>query len=102
MTPIPAHVLVVDDDRAVRDALKRALDLNGYDATVAPDGMSALQQVQAHCPDAIVLDVNMPGVDGYGVTRRLRQDGIEVPILILTARDDVPDRVTGLDVGADD
>ncbi len=97
-----ARVLVVDDDRAVRDSLQRALDLHGYLTSVAPDGMEALQAVRREAPDAIVLDVNMPGVDGYGITRRLRDDGLAVPILLLTARDGVPDRVRGLDAGADD
>lgn len=98
----PKRILVVDDDRAVRESLKRALELHGYDTSLAPDGMEAIQAVQRQRPDAIVLDVNMPGVDGYGVVRRLRQDGIDVPILMLTARDDIPDRVQGLDAGADD
>jgi two-component system response regulator MprA len=96
------RILVVDDDRAVRDALQRALTLDGYDAAVAPDGVDALRAVRAGAPDAVVLDVNLPGVDGFGVTRRLREDGVDVPILLLTARDDVHDRVTGLDAGADD
>jgi len=97
-----SRILVVDDDRAVRDSLTRALDLHGYLASAVPDGVAAIAHVQREEPDAIVLDVNMPGVDGYGVTRRLRDDGIDVPILMLTARDDIPDRVAGLDAGADD
>jgi len=95
-------ILIVDDDRAVRDSLVRALELHGYQAGSAPDGVVALQQIQRDRPDALVLDVNMPGVDGFGLTRRLRQDGIDLPILLLTARDAVTDRVAGLDVGADD
>ena len=95
-------VLVVDDDRAVREALDRALRFNGYDVAMAPDGVTAINEVQRHRPDAIVLDVTMPGIDGFGVTRRLRADGDRTPILLLTARVEVGDRVEGLDVGADD
>jgi two-component system response regulator MprA len=97
-----ATVLVVDDDRAVRDSLRRALRLADYEVLVAADGMEAIAQVERRAPDAIVLDVMMPGVDGFGVVRRLRQDGRDTPVLMLTARDAVTDRVTGLDVGADD
>lgn len=96
------HVLVVDDDRAVRESLRRALELHGFAVALAPDGVEALQQVRNRRPDVIVLDVNMPGADGYSVARRLRQDGDDIPILMLTARDDVPDRVAGLEAGADD
>ena len=96
------RILVVDDDRAVRDALQRALQLHGYEVLVAADGMAALQLVRNHHPAAVVLDVMMPGVDGFGVVRRLRADGDDTPVLLLTARDAVGDRVTGLDVGADD
>jgi two-component system response regulator MprA len=96
------RILVVDDDRAVRDSLRRALQLEDLDVDVAADGMEAIASVQRAVPDAIVLDVMMPGVDGLGVVRRLRQDGHDVPVLLLTARDAVPDRVAGLDVGADD
>jgi two-component system, OmpR family, response regulator MprA len=99
----PARVLVVDDDRAVRDSLRRALTLHGYEVQLAEDGMAAIRAVAtAPSPDVVVLDVMMPGVDGFGVVRRLRQDGVETPILLLTARDAVPDRVTGLTTGADD
>ena len=96
------RILIVDDDRAVRDSLRRALELHGYQAETAPDGIEALRCIQRERPDAVVLDVNMPGVDGFGLTRRLRSDGVDLPILLLTARDAVPDRVAGLDVGADD
>ena len=96
------RILIVDDDRAVRDSLRRALELHGYTTASAPDGVEALLSIQRDPPDAIVLDVNMPGVDGFGLTRRLRRDGVNLPILMLTARDAVPDRVAGLDVGADD
>jgi two-component system, OmpR family, response regulator MprA len=100
--PDPARVLVVDDDRPVRDSLRRALQLHGYEVELAADGMEAIRAVTARAPALVVLDVMMPGVDGFGVVRRLRQDGIDVPILLLTARDAVPDRVTGLTTGADD
>ncbi|MDX1659506.1 MAG: response regulator transcription factor [Nitriliruptorales bacterium] len=96
------HVLVVDDDRAVRESLDRALRLHGYDVSLAEHGLDALQAVEEGAPDAIVLDVMMPGLDGFAVTRRLRQDGDDTPILMLTARDAVEDRVEGLEVGADD
>ena len=95
-------VLVVDDEQAVRDALDRALRLSGYEVHVAEHGLAALQRVGELAPDAIVLDVSMPGVDGLGVARRLREDGDRTPILMLTARDAVDDRVAGLDAGADD
>src|SRR6201993_1812668 len=95
-------VLVADDDRAVREALERALQLHGYEVTVASDGDTALAAVDTRTPDALVLDVMMPGLDGLDVTRRLRRQGNRVPILLLTARDAIGDRVEGLDVGADD
>jgi two-component system response regulator MprA len=96
------RVLVVDDEPAVRTALERALVLEGYDVGVAVDGGDALSKVAADAPDALVLDVLMPGVDGLEVARRLRADGDRTPILMLTARDGVGDRVEGLDAGADD
>jgi two-component system, OmpR family, response regulator MprA len=95
-------ILVVDDDRAVRDALRRALTLGGYDVQVAEDGAQALDMVVQSLPDAVVLDLGMPGIDGLEVCRRLRQLENRVPILILTARDAVSDRIDGLDQGADD
>src|SRR5579885_3254835 len=95
-------VLVTDDDRAVREALERALQLNGYEVELASDGDSALAAIERRTPDAVVLDVMMPGLDGLDVTRRLRREGNRVPILLLTARDAVGDRVEGLDAGADD
>ena len=97
-----SRILVVDDERAVRDALDRALRLSGYEVVVAEHGLDALARVDEEQPDAIVLDVAMPGVDGLGVARRLRADGHDTPILMLTARDAVDDRVAGLDAGADD
>ncbi len=96
------RVLVVDDDRAVRDALRRALTLAGYEVPVAASGEEALEQVVQGVPDAIVLDIAMPGIDGLEVCRRLRRLGNRVPILMLTARDAVSDRIDGLNVGADD
>src|SRR5258708_18262100 len=96
-------ILVVDDDAAVRDSLRRALQLETYDVSVAVDGADALAQVEENGePDAVVLDVLMPNVDGLEVARTLRRSGRKVPILMLTARDEVSDRVAGLDAGADD
>ncbi len=96
------RILVVDDDRAVREALRRALTLGGYEVQVAEGGQRALELVIQDIPDAVVLDVGMPDIDGLEVCRRLRLLGNRVPILILTARDAVADRIDGLDVGADD
>ena len=95
-------VLVADDDRAVREALERALQLNGFDVALAADGNEAIAETTDRTPDALILDVMMPGYDGLDVTRRLRREGNRVPILLLTARDAVGDRVEGLDAGADD
>jgi two-component system, OmpR family, response regulator MprA len=96
-------ILVVDDERAVRDALRRALELQGYEVELAADGAEALTRLNANGqPDAIVLDILMPEVDGLEVCRRLRRAGNNVPVLMLTARDAVGDRVEGLDAGADD
>jgi two-component system response regulator MprA len=96
------QILVVDDDRAVREALERALNLEGYDVELAADGAEALAKVERRQPDAIVLDVLMPGVDGLEVCRLLRKAQSRVPILMLTVRDDLGDRIEGLDSGADD
>jgi two-component system, OmpR family, response regulator MprA len=95
-------VLVVDDDQAVRASLRRALGLHGFDVALAGDGLAALDAIRRQRPDVLVLDIGMPGVDGLGVLRRLRQDGDDLPVLVLTARDAVDDRVTGLTTGADD
>src|SRR5437764_1403345 len=95
-------VLVADDARAVREALERALQLAGYDVELASDGDAALAAIAQRTPDAVVLDVMMPGYDGLDVTRRLRREGNRIPVLLLTARDAVGDRVDGLDAGADD
>jgi two-component system, OmpR family, response regulator MprA len=97
------RILVVDDEPAVRESLRRALSLEGYDVDLAADGAEALDAVAGHAdPDAILLDVLMPRVDGLEVARRLRAKGVRTPILMLTARDEVQDRVAGLDAGADD
>ena len=95
-------VLVVDDDPAIRNALDRALRLAGFAVTCAADGVAALEVVAAGAVDVIVLDVAMPGIDGVAVTKRLRGDGNDVPICILSARDEIEDRVVGLEAGADD
>jgi two-component system response regulator MprA len=96
------RILVVDDEPAVRDAVDRALRLEGYDTQLAADGLQALDALADRAPDALVLDVLMPHVDGLEVCRRLRAAGDRTPVLVLTARDAVPDRVRGLDAGADD
>ena len=95
-------ILVVDDEPAVRTSLERALSLEGYDVRLAADGAAALDRLAAEPPDAVVLDVSMPGLDGLEVCRRMRQAGDRTPVLMLTARDAVDDRVEGLDAGADD
>ncbi|MDH3539899.1 MAG: response regulator transcription factor [Acidimicrobiia bacterium] len=96
------NVLVVDDDAAVRNSLDRALRLNGYEVDLAVDGVDALNRVSVSPPDAIVLDVLMPNMDGLEVCRRMRSFGDQTPILMLTAQDGVSERVAGLDAGADD
>jgi two-component system, OmpR family, response regulator MprA len=96
------RILVVDDDRAVRESLRRSLAFNGYQVDLAADGEEALKAVDARRPDAMVLDVMMPRLDGLSVCRRMREAGDALPILVLTARDAVSDRVAGLDAGADD
>ena len=96
------HILVVDDDQAVRDSLARSLHYAGYEVSTAVDGVDALAQLSSMRPDAVVMDVMMPRLDGLETTRSLRASGNDVPILVLTARDAVGDRVDGLDAGADD
>jgi two-component system response regulator MprA len=96
------RILVVDDDRAVREALRRALTLGGYEVQAAEHGEQALELVAQAVPDAVVLDLGLPGLDGLEVCQRIRRLGNRVPILILTARDAVAERIDGLDVGADD
>jgi two-component system response regulator MprA len=97
-----ARVLVVEDDRAVRDSIERALMFEGYEVASASDGVEAISAAGYSAPDAIVLDVTMPRMDGLQVCRELRAQGDRTPVLMLTARHRVPDRVAGLDAGADD
>ncbi len=96
------RLLVVDDDRGLRDVLRRALILSGYEVRLAETGAEALSAVTAAPPDAIVLDIGLPDIDGLEVCRLLRREGNRVPVLMLTARDAVSDRIDGLDAGADD
>ena len=96
------RVLVVDDDPAVRESLRRSLAFNGYQIDLAPDGEQALRSISVSRPDAVILDVMMPRLDGLATCRALRAAGDDIPILMLTARDEVSDRVAGLDAGADD
>ncbi|MFF0063783.1 response regulator transcription factor [Streptomyces sp. NPDC005279] len=96
------RILIVDDEPAVREALQRSLSFEGYGTEVAVDGVDALARAEAYSPDLIVLDIQMPRMDGLTAARRLRAAGSTTPILMLTARDTVGDRVTGLDAGADD
>ncbi len=96
------HILVVDDDQAVRDSLARSLHYTGYQVSTGQDGIEALAKLSSGSVDAVVMDVMMPRLDGLETTRMLRSSGNDVPILILTARDAVEDRVDGLDAGADD
>jgi two-component system, OmpR family, response regulator MprA len=96
------RILVVDDEPAVRDAVERALRLDGHDVLLAANGGEALETLDARPPDAVVLDLLMPRVDGLELCRRMRRRGDRTPVLMLTARDAVSDRVAGLDAGADD
>ncbi|MFG2500612.1 response regulator transcription factor [Streptomyces sp. NPDC048441] len=99
---MPHTLLLAEDDRAIRQALQRALTLEGYDVTAVDDGVQALAQGHLLCPDVLVLDVMMPGIDGLQVCRVLRAEGDRTPILMLTARVETADRIAGLDAGADD
>jgi two-component system, OmpR family, response regulator MprA len=96
------RLLVVDDDRALRDVLRRSLELAGYEVRLTDSGSGALSEVAAAVPDAVVLDIGLPDIDGLEVCRLLRREGNRVPVLMLTARDAVSDRIDGLDAGADD
>ncbi|MBT2408333.1 MULTISPECIES: response regulator transcription factor [unclassified Streptomyces] len=98
----PQRILVVDDEPAVREALRRSLAFEGYGVQTAVDGLDALDKAASYAPDLIVLDIQMPRMDGLTAARRLRAAGSVTPVLMLTARDTVGDRVTGLDAGADD
>ena len=95
-------ILVVDDDQAVRESLRRSLIFNGYTVSLATDGEEALEKIKSDRPDMAILDVMMPKLDGLEVCRALRSEGDDLPILLLTARDSVSERVAGLDAGADD
>jgi len=101
-TSTTSYIAIVDDDGAIRTALGRALRMENYEVDLFEDGLSALKSVQLRAPDAIVLDLQLPDIDGLEVCRRIRRAGDTTPILMLTARDAVNDRVEGLDVGADD
>ncbi len=96
------RLLVVDDDRGLRDVLRRTLTLAGYEVRVTESGAGALSEVAGSVPDAVILDVGLPDIDGLEVCRLLRREGNRVPVLMLTARDAVSDRIDGLDAGADD
>jgi two-component system response regulator MprA len=96
------RLLVVDDDRGLREVLRRALTLAGYEVVLTDTGAGALAQTAGALPDALVLDVGLPDIDGLEVCRLLRREGNRVPVLMLTARDAVSDRIDGLDAGADD
>jgi two-component system, OmpR family, response regulator MprA len=96
------RLLVVDDDRALREVLRRALELAGYEVKLTESGSGALAEVSGSVPDAVVLDIGLPDIDGLEVCRLLRREGNRVPVLMLTARDAVSDRIDGLDAGADD
>lgn len=98
----PARILIVDDEAMLTDLLAMAVKMEGWDAVTADGGMSALTAAKQHDPDVIVLDVMMPDLDGFGVLQRLRESGNNVPVLFLTAKDAVSDRIIGLDSGADD
>jgi len=97
-----SYIAIVDDDAAIRNSLGRALRMEDYDVELFEDGLSALKAVQLRAPEAIILDLQLPDIDGLEVCRRIRRAGDATPILMLTARDAVNDRVEGLDVGADD
>ncbi len=95
-------ITVIDDDEKITSMLKRSLTFEGYDVVTAPDGQEGLKRILEHEPEVIVLDVMMPRLDGWEVCRRIRDGGITTPVLMLTAKDDISDRVKGLDLGADD
>lgn len=98
----PQRILVVDDEASIRDVAGPSLELAGYDVRTASDGYLALQTLEEFGPDLVVLDINMPGIDGFEVVRRMRAGGHSVPVIFLSARDAVEDRVSGFEVGGDD
>ena len=102
MSDQAARVLVVDDEPNIRELLSVSLKFQGFEVQTAPDGPTALDVARTFRPDALIIDVMMPGMDGFGLLRRLRADGVEAPALFLTARDSVEDKVTGLTIGGDD
>jgi len=97
-----ARVLVVDDEPNIVELLSTSLRFVGFDVATAADGVQALDVARSFRPDLLVLDVMMPGMDGFGLLRRLRDDGVRSPVLFLTARDSVEDKITGLTLGGDD
>jgi two-component system response regulator MprA len=99
---LPSDVLVVEDDKSISTVLRRGLTFEGYHVTVAETGLQALEIARGRMPDLVILDIMIPGIDGLEVCRRIRAAGEDVPILMLTAKDEVADRVAGLDAGADD
>ncbi len=96
------RTMIVEDDRPVREAIRRALVIEGYEVVLSEDGLDAVSAIEARAPDCVVLDIGLPGIDGLEVCRRVRRTGNRVPILFLTARAAVADRIDGLDAGADD
>lgn len=96
------HIIVIDDDDKITSLLRRSLAFEGYEVTTAPNGMEGLRILAGRHADLVILDVMMPQLDGWEVCRRLRAAGVSAPVLMLTAKDDVQDRVKGLDIGADD
>ncbi len=99
---VAGHILVIDDDPKITTMLARGLGLEGYEVDTANNGDTGLKKIMSSSPDLVILDLMMPGVDGWEVCRRVRSQGLGVPILMLTARDEVKDRVHGLEIGADD
>ena len=98
----PKHILIAEDDTAVRESLERALRLEGYAVTTSENGQKALDLAALNQPDLYLLDVMMPVLDGLSVCRQIRRQGDKTPVLVLTAKHEISDRVSGLDAGADD
>ena len=97
-----SHILVVDDDRSIREALERGLRLEGFDVQTVENGQLAIDQVEENLPSLMILDINMPVMNGIQVTKYLRAMNVDIPICVLSARDEITDRVSGLEAGADD